>query len=70
MSRFQRHAEVIASALALCERMYQGSLGADISEAEISRIAREPLAVLSDMVDVLTAAAATLQQEAAPAAQA
>lgn len=61
---FQRHSEIIGSALSLCEQIYQGSLGADSVPGEKSRIAQNPVDVLSNMIDVLSAAARTAAEEA------
>ena len=52
---FERHSKVIASALSLCEQMYQGSLG-NLTPPHKSRMAIDPLNVIRDMMDVLEAA--------------
>lgn len=62
-SRFRRRAEIVGSALAVCEKIYQGSLATGEIRPDASRMATQPLEVLSDMVDILMAAAVHLKEE-------
>lgn len=55
-SDFQRNARIVGSALAVCERIYTGSMGTDDLEPTQTRIAQDPLDVLRDLSDVIQAA--------------
>lgn len=58
---FQKNSEIIGSALSICCKMFEGSMGTECKPAE-SRIARNPLAVLSDMQDILLQARKSILQ--------
>lgn len=55
MSDFTRNAGVIGSALSVCCRMFEGSMGT-LTPPHESRIARDPLGVITDLEWVLIAA--------------
>jgi hypothetical protein len=55
-SSFIQHQKIISSALSLCLKILDGSMGLDIQPSE-SRLAKNPIDVIGDMADVLEAAA-------------
>jgi len=53
---FARNSRIVASTLAICERMYFGSLGSDDLPADQARISKDPLDLLDDFANVIQAA--------------
>ena len=57
-SPFLRHSRIVGSALSICFKMYEGSMGTQETTTfpSESRLARDPLDVLADMQEILLAA--------------